>query len=90
MASARLKYAADVHLDEDRDVVWSHLLNHKGERVMIVEMSREFLEDKHGTRWGDKRAVEASFRQHRGEYLAAGAAALERGGRRLKIYNSTT
>lgn len=90
MASTRLKYAADVHLDEDRDVVWSHLLNDKGERVMIVEMSREFLEDKHGTRWGDKRAVEASFRQHRGEYLAAGAVALERGERRLKIYNSTT
>jgi hypothetical protein len=90
MASTKLQYADAVHLDEERDVVWSHLLDDEGERVMIVEMSREFLEDKHGTRWGDKRAVEASFREHRAEYLAAGAAALKRGERRLKIYNSTT
>lgn len=62
MASTKLQYADAVHLDEERDVVWSLLLDDEGERVMIVEMSREFLEDKHGTRWGDKRAVEASFR----------------------------
>lgn len=27
---------------------------------MIVEMSREFLEDRHGVRWGDKGAVETA------------------------------
>ena len=86
MVGTKLKYADEVRLDEARDVVWSDLLDDQGERVMTVEMSREFLEDRYGVRWGDKRAVETAFRQHREEYLAAGAAASKRGERWLKIY----
>jgi hypothetical protein len=90
MSGTKLKFADEIHLDEERDVVWSHIVDGQSTCVMVVEMSREFLEDKHGTCWGDKRGVQAAFRQHRDEYLTASAAALKHGERCLKIYNATT
>lgn len=81
-----LKLADEVHIDTDRDVVWSNVVNLKGIKLLRMEMSREVMEDRLNVRWADRNAVEAKFRDVREQFLGEAAASVARGEDILRIY----
>lgn len=81
------KFEAEVRLNESRDVVWSWLLDSDDERVLRLEMSREYLEDHYGTHWSNRREVAATFSKERTKYLARAEAAAKVGVPVVQILN---
>ena len=80
-------YEKAVHVDEDRDVVWSRVVDATGEPMIAVEMSREFLADRLQVAWRDKSEVRTAFEYERGRYLESAIAAARAGEPVLKVYS---
>lgn len=81
------KFEKEVWLDESRDVAWSWLLDSDDDRVLRLEMSREYLEDHYGTHWSNKREVAATFSKERTKFLGRAEAAAKVGVPVVQILN---